>query len=33
LSRVNLRRISGDKFFIWRSIAAREFGHTLSGCG
>src|SRR5689334_10287310 len=33
LSRVSFWRISGDRCFIWRSIAAREFGHTLSGCG
>ena len=33
LSWVSFWRISGDRCFIWRSIAAREFGQTLSGCG
>ncbi len=33
LSWVSLRRISGDKCFIWRSTAACEFGQTPSGCG
>src|SRR3954453_20251498 len=33
LSWVSLRRISGDRCFNCRSIAAFEFGQTLSGCG
>ena len=33
LSWVSFCRISGDSSRICRSIAAREFGQTLSGCG
>jgi hypothetical protein len=33
LSCVSFRRISGVRSRICRSIAAREFGHTLSGWG
>jgi hypothetical protein len=33
LSWVSFFRISGERCCIWRSMAAREFGQTLSGCG